>query len=409
LTRLLNIRINNAPDAHAVFVCASVAFLTTIVLVEPLSRLIWDVGGRMALTVSYVTKGELAQDPGVKHLDPAVKAALFSALENDGTYAVPHERAWLEEGQYPGGQVNPIIQILETTDNTNVTTDATLKAIIMHDRGGVGHELDVSGGKNDEFIAMGSGGDTLKLSDQGNDTVYGGKGNDSINASGSTGNDSLVGGAGKDTIWGGSGNDTLRGGAGKDELHSGSTHGGYNVLYGGAGADTLYGGAGADSLYGGSGKDSLVGGSGMHQLLQAGSGNTVLVDTVAASGGTDTLVGGAGNDTIMGQQGDWLRDTGPAGSQNQFWLSGTGTGNSTLQGGAGKDTFHIETTTGNDTITGGGGHDVVDLDKQSFAHLNDIQVNGGGSYTLTFADSQKITVSGISNIHFSDSVDLKLP
>ena len=220
-------------------------------------------------------------------------------------------RAWFQEGDFTG-PLQTKIQILETTNTTSVTTDAALKAIIMKDQGSAGHELDVydNGGKHDEIIAMGQGGDTLKLFDQGNDAVYGGKGNDSIDASGSTGNDSLVGGGGNDTIRGGSGYDTLVGGSGKDELHSGSTTGGHNLLYAGSGAETLYGGGGADSLYGGSGHNSLVAGTGQHQLLQAGSGNTVLVDTLAASGGTDTLIGGAGNDTIKGQQGDILQDTG---------------------------------------------------------------------------------------------------
>jgi Ca2+-binding RTX toxin-like protein len=361
----------------------------------------------MALTVSYVTKGELSQDSGVQHLDPAVKAALFSALENDGTYTFPGERAFLEEGQYPGGPLTlSQIQILETTNSTSVTTDKALKAIIMDDKGGAGHSLTVDGGKHDEFIAMGTGGDTVTLNDKGNDTVYGGAGKDFIDARNNTGDDSLVGGAGKDTIWGGSGNDTLRGGTGNDELHSGSVKGGYNVLYGGSGADTLYGGAGADSLYGGSGQDQLIAGEGKHQLLQAGSGNTLLADTMSGFGGTDTLIGGAGNDTLKGQQGDVLH--GGKGN-DQFWLSGSGTGNSTLQGGAGNDTFHIETNTGNDTITGGGGHDVVDLDAQKFSDLKNIKVDGSGTYTLTFDDHEKITVSGISNIHFSDSVNLKLP
>lgn len=365
-------------------------------------------------TVTYVTQTELGQDPGVKHLDPAVKAALFSALDNDGVYSVPYpadngQRAWLQEGDYPGGQPAPFIQILETTDTTNVTTDSALKAIIMNDHGGTGHELDVNGGQNAEFIAMGNGRDTVKLFDQGNDTVYGGKGNDSIDASASSGNDLLVGGRGNDTIWGGSGHDTLIGGGGKDELHSGSTPGGYNVLYAGSGADTLYGGGGADSLYGGSGHDSLVAGTGEHQLLQAGSGNTVLVDTLAASGGTDTLIGGAGNNTIIGQQGDILEDTGSASSHNNFWLYGSGHGNSTLQGGAGNDTFHIETNSGNDTITGGGGQDTIDFDHRAFTDLTNIQVSGSGNYTLDFKDGQHVTVNGIADIHFTDSVDLKLP
>ena len=368
-------------------------------------------------TVTYATQTELGQDPGVQKLDPAVKAALFSALDNNGVYDVPYpaedgRRAWFQEGDFTG-PLQAKIQILETTNTTSVTTDAALKAIIMKDQGGAGHELDVhdNGGKHDEIIAMGQGGDTLKLFDQGNDMVYGGKGNDSIDASGSTGNDSLVGGGGNDTIRGGSGYDTLVGGSGKDELHSGSTTGGHNLLYAGSGAETLYGGGGADSLYGGSGHDSLVAGAGQHQLLQAGSGNTVLVDTLAASGGTDTLIGGAGNDTIKGQQGDILQDTG--GSHNEFWLYAGGNGNSTLQGGAGNDTFHIDSNSGNDTIIGGGGHDTVDFDHRAFSNVSDIQVQGSGpghfTYTLVFDGGQHVSVSGISDIHFTDSVDLKLP
>jgi Ca2+-binding RTX toxin-like protein len=366
-------------------------------------------------TVTYITQTELGQDPGANKLDPAVKAALFSSLYGQGVYDPPNpsddgKRAFLQEGDYVGGQPASFIQILETTDTTNVTTDNALKAIIMNDQGGTGHELDISSGNNSLFIAMGNGADTVKLFDQGNDTVYGGKGNDTIDASASSGNDSLVGGSGNDTIYGGTGHDTLTGGTGKDELHSGSTHGGYNVLYAGPGTDTLYGGGGADSLYGGSGHDTLIAGAGQHQLLQAGSGNAQLEDMVPASGGTDTLIGGAGNDTITGQQGDYLKDTGPAGSHNQFWLYGSGTGNSTLQGGAGKDTFNIETNSGNDTIIGGGGQDTVNFDQRAFTDLNDIKINGSGSYTLDFKDGQHVNVQGISDIHFAnDSVDLKLP
>ena len=111
--------------------------------------------------VNYVTKHELGHDSGVRHLDPAVKAALFSALENDGVYDVPKERAWFQKGDYPGGQPSPIVQILETTDSTSVVTDPALKAIIVNDRGGVGHDLTVTGGKNDEFIALGNCGNAL--------------------------------------------------------------------------------------------------------------------------------------------------------------------------------------------------------------------------------------------------------
>jgi Ca2+-binding RTX toxin-like protein len=371
-------------------------------------------------TVTYVTQTDLGQDPGVQKLDPAVKAALFSSLYDQHVFDVPNPSddgkiAWIQEGDYSGGQPAPFIQIIETTDTTNVTTDKALKAIIMNDQGGAGHtldiNLDISGAKNSVFIAMGNGGDTVKLHDKGSDTVFGGTGNDTIDASGNTGNDSLAGGAGNDMIYGGTGHDTLDGGAGINQLYSGSTKAGeYNILHGGSGVDTLYGGGGADSLYGGSGQDSLVAGTGKHQLLQAGSGDTHLVDTISGSAGTDTLIGGAGNDTIIGQQGDVLKDTGPAGSHNDFWLYGSAHANSTLQGGAGNDTFHIETNSGNDTIIGGGGQDTVNLDQRAFSDLGNIQINGSGTYTLDFKDGQHVKVTGISDIHFAnDSVDLKLP
>jgi Ca2+-binding RTX toxin-like protein len=380
-------------------------------------------------TITYVTQSELnSKDPGVKQLDPAVRHALFNTLDNDGVYSVPKERAWLQEGDLQGHPQVSYAQILETTTNASITTDAALKAIIINDQGGAGHTLDVSGG-NDEFIALGSGGDTLTLHDSGNDTVFGGKGNDSIDASGSTGNDSLVGGGGNDTIWGGSGHDTLDGGAGKDQLHSGSVSGGFNILHGNGGDDTLYGGAGADSLYGGAGHDSLVGGTGSSQLLQsiggydtlvAGSGSGQLLkgggghDSISDNNSSltphDTLIGSGGNDTITGQQGDVLRDDGPKGSQNQFWLYGNSGASSTLQGGAGDDTFHIETNSGDDTIKGGGGNNVIDFDKlASTDEVGAPHQNTDGSWTLVFNGGQQhVTVSGIADIHFTDNVDLKL-
>ena len=112
-------------------------------------------------TVTYATQTDLGHDAGVQQLDPAVKAALFSSLYDHGVYDAPYpsddgRRAWFQQGDFTGPlQTN--IQILETTNTTSVTTDDApdaLKAIIMK---GAGHELDVHGGKHDEFIAMGKG------------------------------------------------------------------------------------------------------------------------------------------------------------------------------------------------------------------------------------------------------------
>ncbi len=83
----------------------------------------------------------------------------------------------------------------------------------------------MTGGHNDVLVAAGTGNDTIRLLDSGNDTVYGGSGNDVIIGNGNYatsrghGNSSLVGGDGNDSIHGGAGNDTLDGGAGNDSRY----------------------------------------------------------------------------------------------------------------------------------------------------------------------------------------------
>jgi Ca2+-binding RTX toxin-like protein len=348
----------------------------------------------MGTVVGYMTQTDLGNDLGVQQLDSAVRSALFDSLYKQHVYdppALPDDgkTALVQQGDYPGGQPWKGIQILETTDSTNVTADKGLNAIIMNDAGGP-HELDVNPGNSSVFIAMGTGGDTVKLFDGGNDTVYGG-GHAHIDATQNTGKDALFGAGGYDTMYGGSGRDTLTG------------SGGHDSLVGGAGKDQLLQTTG--------GYDTLVAGTGSGQTLQGGGGHDHISDLNSGSVNHDTLIGGGGNDTITGQQGDNLQDIGPAGSQNQFWLYGTTGANSTLQGGLGNDTFNIETKTGNDTITGGGGTDTVNLDGRSFStDLKDIQMHGGGKYTLVFNDGQHITYSGITDVNFtSDGVDLKLP
>ena len=43
-------------------------------------------------TVTYVTQTDLGHDAGVQQLDPAVKAALFGALDSDGVFDVPYPK-----------------------------------------------------------------------------------------------------------------------------------------------------------------------------------------------------------------------------------------------------------------------------------------------------------------------------
>jgi len=63
-------------------------------------------------------------------------------------------------------------------------------------------------------IKLGSGDDTVRAFNGGNDTLLGEAGND--NMAGGSGNDLLLGGSGNDLLNGVSGNDTLNGGSGAD-------------------------------------------------------------------------------------------------------------------------------------------------------------------------------------------------
>lgn len=315
------------------------------------------------MAISYLTKTELDRflHQNGNHIEASVRSALIESLERSGVYS-DHpgdtSKAAFQSGPF-SGTVPTGVQILDIAQSTTVETTPNLKAIIFDDAGG--KTLNVIGGHNDVFIAMGKGSDSVNLYDYGNDTVYGGSGNDAIR--GGHGNSSLFGGAGNDSIFGGSGNDTLDGGSGNDYLEAGT---------------------GA-------------------QLLEGGSGNDILQDL---SSGHSTLIGGDGNDTLIGVQGDVFE----GGDGNDvFWVYGEPGANSTLQGGNGNDTFHLQTHTGNDTIIGGAGSDTVDFADRSSFEVTKVDVDEKTqSYTLHFGDSQTVVVSGVEYLHFTDG-DVQLP
>jgi Ca2+-binding RTX toxin-like protein len=121
-----------------------------------------------------------------------------------------------------------------------------------------------------QFINAQGGDDTIIISGNTSDTVYGGSGNDFID--GGRGNDTLRGGSGDDDILGSGGNDTINGGSGNDFL-AGDNDG---VIYTQHGVDTIHGGSGNDTLYGGGQADILTGGSGADTFLYRvgfGAGN----------------------------------------------------------------------------------------------------------------------------------------
>ncbi|MGY3619290.1 calcium-binding protein [Bradyrhizobium sp. USDA 10063] len=309
------------------------------------------------MAITYLTKTELGQflHHTGNYIEPSVRKALIDSLESSGVF---HDgtTAQVQYGPFPGGAVSPGTQILNVASSTTVETNPALKAIILNDAGG--KTLNVSGGDNDVFVAMGEGSDTLNLFDSGNDTVYAGSGNDVINAGGASGNSSLYGGAGNDSIYGGTGNDTLDGGTGQDYLQAGT------------------------------GAQSLVG----------GAGNDFLIDVAS---GRSTLSGGDGNDTLVGVQGDYLQ--GGRGN-DEFWLNGGAPGaNATLQGGSGDDTFHIQTHAGNATIIGGDGYDAVEFADRSWHDITGIDFDASTlTWTLHFTDNQTISVSGVEELRFTD-------
>ncbi|MEP6017554.1 MAG: calcium-binding protein [Paracoccaceae bacterium] len=183
-------------------------------------------------------------------------------------------------------------------------------------------------------------------SDQGNDTILG----DSVANQflGQAGNDSLAGRGGNDTILGGDGNDTLLGNEGEDLLEGGE---GQDEVFGADGNDTILGDDGSDLLGGASGADSLSGGN-----------------------GDDTLFGGDENDTLDGGDGDDI-----------------------VSGGQGDDL--ILASQGQDQVDGNAGNDTIDY--SGAGSVVTIKLNKGTAVTDSFVDS----IQGVENVIGTDFDD----
>lgn len=380
-------------------------------------------------TVNYLDKTDLHLAFSPQNLDAASQQAIINQLIADGLYDNSNpddgKSVWVESDLYNGIVQPPLfatggnptvpafVQVLEVQGSiTPVQTTSNLKVIVAD--GSNPSTLNVSGGNNPVFIALGDHGVTVNLGDLGSDTVLGGGGADSITAN--SGNDVLYGGGGNDTVIGGSGTDSLYGGEGNDSLVAGS---GTTTLDGGGGDDTIRGGAGADSLYGGDGNDFLFAGSGHGSLLVAGGGNAdQLTDTM--SGGHDTLVAGSGNDTITGMQGDFfdLPSGTMVASGNDTYNILDGDGDSIINLGTGADTVNMYANHGNDTINHSGSNtDLINYSVSStHASMLDIAsiTPGSGStsgdYLIKFTDGAQVQLnahdaSSATNaftLHFTD-------
>lgn len=218
-------------------------------------------------------------------------------------------------------------------------------------------------------IKSGSGGDIIRTGAQadevnpgdGDDTVYLGAGNDElsyydwysgVNNRLSTGADTVFGEGGDDDIYTAAGADKIDGGSGNDTIYAGA--GGDNVK-GGAGDDEINGEAGADILYGGDGNDTIASDRDAYTDTSPAD-----ADVLYGGNGNDYLVAGVGADKVYGEAGD---DTLSVGVQSN------GTIDQTLDqfdGGAGIDTLEVFPFTFYD-------HGTVEV---ALAAVTNIKING---------------------------------
>jgi Ca2+-binding RTX toxin-like protein len=303
-------------------------------------------------------------------------------------------------------------------DQSFANWDNDLRAAGSPERGGDivyagGGNDHVEGGIGDDLIFLGQGND-YAVGYIGDDEIYGGEGNDLIigdgfyvsnsqwnyeyndlNAVGNhirltdSGDDVLYGGSGNDVLLGQGGDDILEGGDGDDILYgddadylSSYNQGSYRLEMGAvgsyAGKDYLDGGAGNDRLIGGGNDDNLFGGAGDDILW----GDNNLPNILAlADHGKDYLDGGDGNDKLYG------------GGNDDILLGGNGddelygeTGNDMLEGGAGAD-----------KLEGGEGDDTYIL------NLGDGSV-GNGDVITDIQGSNTLRIEGIT----LDDIGLKL-
>jgi VCBS repeat-containing protein len=295
-------------------------------------------------------------------------AALSAGTDNgDGTWTLtPTDLDGLTLNLADGfsGDLQLAVSVTSTDTGPEGETHTALAETVLNIRY-------ADGEAGDDYLAGGSGGDTL----------YGDTGDDKLR--GDSGKDLLYGGDGDDELLGGSHDDVLHGGAGDDEIHGGSHD---DVLYGEAGDDEMrgdsgddiiYGGAGDDTIRGDSGDDTIVGGAGS-DMVEGGSGK----DTIFGSDGDDRLIGGASKDLLEGGAGDDV-------------LVG-GKGDDKLIGGAGIDTFIFSTKDGKDTVADIEFGDQIrfeggkfDADKVNFTQNGDdtvITFDGVKNFELTLED-----------------------
>jgi len=263
----------------------------------------------------------------------------------------------------------------------------------------------VNGGAGTDYVVLGSGGATITAINVESITTGGGTftANDTITfAASHTADVSAIStGPGNDSVtFGSTGAAAINvtqmdlGTGTADTVVITSTAGivissilGAESVTGGSGVDRLTigsqaagvyidGGDGADTITGGSGADTIMGGTGTGaDYLDGGAGTGA--DYIDGGDGADTLVGGSGADTLIGGDG---ADS----------LYG-GDGADSLNGGLGNDTFYFATVaemTGDAAIVGGGGTDTIKFDPAATHTVTDANfANVSAVSTLTLGDT----------------------
>ncbi|HJQ81205.1 MAG TPA: calcium-binding protein, partial [Lacipirellulaceae bacterium] len=269
----------------------------------------------------------------------------------------------------------------------------------------------------------------------------------------------IFGGKGNDTITGGSGGDFLFGDAGNDTLLG---KGGFDFLFGGAGNDTLTGGDADDQVFGQAGNDRMIwnpgddtdlneGGAGTDTVEVNGGGGAEVFTTTAngtrvrfdrldpapfsidigtsenlvlnANGGDDsfsatgnlaalikiTVDGGAGNDTILGSNGIDLL----LGGDGDDFIDGQ-QGNDMAFMGAGDDVFQWDPGDGSDVVEGQDGFDTMLFNGSAGSEVFDASANGErvrftrnlGNIIMDLNDVEAIDLNTLGNIDTTNINDL---
>jgi Ca2+-binding RTX toxin-like protein len=280
---------------------------------------------------------------------------------------------------------------------------------------------DVVGGDSFDFVSFtGSAGVDVTLDNVANDGEAGENDNihdDVEEVFGTSFNDTMIGTTGDQIFNTFEGQDDLEGGPGSDSLA------------GGDGADTIAGQDGNDFVQGGNDADDISGGSGTDQVdYQDHFSNavTVTINNVANDGSNggaegdnvrtdvENLQGGPNNDTLTGSTldnviqglggGDTIMGIGGDDSLFGDFTSNSGTfGDDTLNGGNGDDT--LAGGGGGDNMIGGNDFDFVDY--SSFAGFNDLTITANNIANDGAAgenDNLQTTVEGIIGGSGNDNI-----